>query len=221
MTLVDHTAYAKQVSSMRYWLLGRDYHVALSAFEFAKQFHVGLRKDGVSPEFSHQMFIASYARTLVPSLMHPEETLATIFLHDICEDYPVSFGDIEARFGQAVRRPVELLTKKKDGMRIPDDVYYGGMANDPVASIAKGLDRGHNILTMVSAGWSVEKQERYLAEVFELSLPMLKKARRLFTQQEPAYENVKALLLIQAKHIELNLELMKQLEPEAAPTTGI
>lgn len=217
MITVPETAYAKQVSSLRYWLLGRSYHVALRAFEFAQQHHVGLRKDNVSPEFSHQMFIAGYARTISSSLMQPEETLAAIFLHDVCEDYDVGYDEIENRFGRAVRVPVELLTKKKDGIRIPDPVYYERMGHDPVASIAKSLDRAHNIFTMSAAGWGVEKQERYLGEVFELLLPMMKAARRRFSQQESAYENVKTLLLVQAKHIRLNLDLMRVNQDASVP----
>jgi Guanosine polyphosphate pyrophosphohydrolases/synthetases len=150
--MTDRSAYAKQLSSMRYWLLGRNWMTALKAFEFAQGHHDGVRKDGFSPEFSHQMFIAGYARTLAHSLLNPEETLAAIFLHDVCEDYPVSFEEIGSRFGAGVRVPVELLTKKKDGVRIPDDIYYNRMGDDPVASIAKGLDRAHNIFTMSAAG---------------------------------------------------------------------
>lgn len=211
MTTADIAAgYAKQVSAMRYWLLGKNWMTALKAFEFAQQHHDGLRKDNVSPEFSHQMFIASYARTLTSSLMHPEETLAAIFLHDVCEDYDVSYGEIEKRFGWNVRVPVELLTKKKDGVRVPDPIYYERMADNPVASIAKGLDRGHNIFTMSSAGWSAEKQENYLGDVSQLVLPMLKKARRLFPEQEMAYENVKTLLLVQARHIRLTLDMAQE-----------
>lgn len=219
MTSIDAAAYGRQISSMRYWLLGRGWHVAVKAFEFARELHSGVRKDGVSPEFSHQMFIAGYARTLAHCLLKPEETLAAIFLHDACEDYPVTLEEIGRRFGEGVRVPVELLTKKKDGVRIPDDAYYERMGEDPVASIAKGLDRAHNIFTMSGAGWTVEKQEAYLSDVFDLLLPMLKAARRLFPEQEPAYENVKTLLLVQTKHIRLNLDLMRL--TQEAPSAGI
>lgn len=36
---------------------------------------------------------------------------------------------------------------------------------------------------------------------------MLKEARRLFPEQEQAYENIKTLILVQAKHIRLRLDL--------------
>lgn len=153
MTDIDPAAsYRKQLSSMRYWLLGRNWHDALRAFEFAQKRHDGMRKDGVSPEFSHQMFIASYARTLETTLLHPQETMSAIFLHDVCEDFDVSYRDVEALCGARTGTAVELLTKKKDGVRVPDPVYYARMAQDPIASVAKGLDRGHNIFTMDAAG---------------------------------------------------------------------
>lgn len=219
MTSKATEAHAKHVSTMRYWLLGRNYLVALKAFEFAQKYHTGLRKDGVSLEFSHQMFIASYARTLAPGLMRPEDTLAAIFLHDVCEDYPVSFDEVERLFGKGVRVPVELLTKKKDGVRIPDEVYYPRMAADPVASIGKALDRAHNVFTMSDADWSLDKQEAYLDDVFTHLLPMMKEARRLFPEQEAAYENVKTLLLVQAKHIQANLRMARSHSADA-PAPG-
>lgn len=53
--------------------------------------------------------------------------------------------------------------------------------------------------------FKIEKQKAYIQEVFDLFLPMLKKARRLFPHQVNAYENIKHILqsqieLIQAIH---------------------
>jgi len=71
--------------SLRYWLLGRNYNQALKALEYASQFHTGFRKDKITPEFHHQLYIASYVRTLINGIMFPQETLAAAFLHDVCE----------------------------------------------------------------------------------------------------------------------------------------
>jgi (p)ppGpp synthase/HD superfamily hydrolase len=191
---------------MRSFLQGKGYHLALAAMEFAMSWHSGKRKDGVSPEFSHQMFIALYILSISPLLRYPEETLAAVFLHDVCEDYPVTYKEIRHRFGKRVRKAVKLLTKKKDGVRIPDDIYYERMALDEIASIVKGVDRAHNIHSMHSAEWSIAKQQAYLDFVFQYVLPMLKKARKRFTRQRLAYENVKSVLLMQARPIQLLLD---------------
>jgi (p)ppGpp synthase/HD superfamily hydrolase len=194
----------KQIVALRYWCLGRGWLTASKALEFAKSFHTGTRKDGVTPEFSHQVYIASLVRTFYNHLMHPEETLAATFLHDVCEDYDVSFDEIENLFGPMVREAVNRLTKKFRSDTISPERYYKDMRNDPIASIVKGCDRIHNIQTMQSA-FDRDKQERYITETETLVLPMLKEARHKFPQQEPAYENTKLILknqiqLIKAIH---------------------
>lgn len=101
--------------SLRYWLLGRNYNQALKALEYASQFHTGVRKDGVTPEFHHQLSIASYVRSLINGIMFPQETLAAAFLHDVCEDYDVGFEEINSKFGADITKAVKALTKKHRG----------------------------------------------------------------------------------------------------------
>jgi (p)ppGpp synthase/HD superfamily hydrolase len=206
---MQETDYRKQLLLMRTFLETKEYYTALSALEFALRYHTGTRKDGISPEFSHQMFIALYVLTISPLLQYPEETLAAVFLHDVCEDFDVSYDEIERLFGIRVRRAVELLTKEKDGVRVPDDIYYARMSDDEIASVVKAVDRAHNIHSMHGADWSVEKMQAYLDFVFDLVLPMLKKARKNFPRQRLAYENIKAVLLMQARPVQFMLDAMR------------
>jgi (p)ppGpp synthase/HD superfamily hydrolase len=202
----------KEVAVMRSWLIAKGYHKAAAALEFARKFHDGIRKDGISPEFSHQMFIANYLRTILPGVTYPEETLATAFLHDVCEDANIGFDEIEKKFGSKVAESVKLLTKKHRGAKIPYETYFANMAEDPIASLVKAADRAHNIFSMAAARWSIEKQAAYLEEVDKWFLPMVKAARRSFTEQEQAYHNVKTLLSVQCKLIRLNLEQAQELK---------
>lgn len=191
----------KKFISLRYWLLGRKYFKASLALEYAAGFHTGTRKDGKTPEYDHQVSMAHLIRTFVNHLNFPEETLAATCLHDTAEDYDLSFDEIRDVFGKKVSKAVKLLTKKHRGTKVPPEVYYAAMADNPIASIVKGVDRINNISTMVDV-FTHEKQEAYIEETQNLILPMLKKARRQFQEQEGAYENVKYNLELQIKLIQ-------------------
>ena len=183
----------KLAISLRYYLLGCKYFQALKAMEFAAKFHTGMRKDGKTPEFSHQMLIVQYLRTLHSGLLEPEDTFSSGFLHDTPEDHDVGFDEIENKFGAKIAKSVRLLTKKYRGTVIPEQYYYEQIAEDSIASIVKGGDRNHNISTMVGT-FTREKQLSYIEETEKFVLPMLKTARRNFPEQESVYENEKLLL---------------------------
>jgi len=67
----------KLKTSLRYWLMGRDYTQAIKAMEFAMSYHTGKRKNG-DPEFIHQLSQVQYARTLEKQLIDPEGTFITL-----------------------------------------------------------------------------------------------------------------------------------------------
>lgn len=204
MTILSIT---KREISLRYFLQGAEYFNALEAMEFAQRYHVGFRKDGVTPEFDHQISIAHYIRTLRHQLIHPELTLCVIFLHDVREDYGVSDEEIRERFGDMVARSVDAMTKTFRGQKRSEQLVFEQIAADPLASVAKGADRIHNLNSMVGV-FSKEKQLNYVVEAEQYFLPMLKKARRLHVRQESAYENIKYMIMSQ---INLIKEIHKQI----------
>ncbi len=181
--------FTKLKLSLRYWLLGKEFFAAADALEFASYYHTGVRKDGVTPELQHQVEIAHYLRTLLPSLMFPEATLTAALLHDVTEDYDVNIAAIENKYGSQVAGAVKLLDKngKMTG------AYFNDLGQCPIASLVKGADRIHNLQSMHDV-FTPEKQFRYIREVEDSFLPMLKIARRAFVQQEAAYENIKHML---------------------------
>ena len=188
----------KQLSVMRGWLEGRGYFVAMDALEVCRQLEQGVRKDGTTPKFHHQLSVTRLLTTLAPHLLFPEETFATAFLHDMMEDH----GDqwpreaLEARFGKRIADAVWLTSKKMPGLTKDYDRYFGDMATCPIASIVKLADRNHNIQTMQGV-FGLEKQQAYLAEVDEWFYPLIRAARRRFPQQYGAYENLKIMLRVQ------------------------
>jgi len=196
--------YEKLRLAVRYWLLGRGYTTALQAMEFAAGHHTGTRKDG-SPEFSHQVWQVAYLRTLEPMLLHPESTIATVFLHDVIEDYPVAPDELTQRFGPLIGTASERMAKVVEGDKKTPGAYFNTLAECPIASVAKGVDRIHNHQTMKGA-FSAIKQVDYMGETEADILPMLKAARRRYPQQEPVYENIKHILISQLELYRYALE---------------
>ena len=204
--------FKKKALTLRQYLLGAEYFDAISAMEFASKHHVGLRKDSVTPEFDHQISIALYALTL-PNLVHRQAVIATIMLHDVREDYHVTDHEIREIFSNPilanqVSTSVENMTKEWRGTKKDATKLFAAMAEDPIASIAKGSDRVHNFQSMVGV-FKIEKQKEYIQEAKDLFLPMLKTARRNFPHQSLAYENIKHMLLTQIELIEAMHEVVK------------
>jgi (p)ppGpp synthase/HD superfamily hydrolase len=187
-------------------LQGEGYYDALAVMHYCEPHHAGTRKDGFTPEYSHQINIATFALDL-PDLMYRQDVIATIFGHDTSEDAGRKWTKIARRVRRSkkarkrVARAIKNMTKEWKGQRIPDADLFAKMARDPVASIAKGCDRIHNLSSMVGV-FTPAKQREYIREVRELFLPMLKLARRRFPHQARAYEMIKFVLISQITLIE-------------------
>jgi (p)ppGpp synthase/HD superfamily hydrolase len=199
----------KQLSTMRGWLDGAKFYVALDALEVCRKIEQGTRKDGETPKFHHQLSVARLLTTLVPHLMHPEATIATAFLHDMMEDHEEwTFDAVEQRFGNQIAEAVWAMSKKTPGLKKEPGKYFGDLSENPIASVVKLADRNHNLQTMQGV-FTYEKQKAYIQEVEDWFYPMAKIARRAFPSQYPAYENLKILLRCQTRlirHIHLAAE---------------
>lgn len=200
--------YEKQKLALRYRLQGKGFYMALVAMDLAESLHTGTRKDG-NPEFSHQISIASYAATLIDGVVNEEEIYCAIFLHDAMEDYDLSFEEIKAKTNNMVANAVLALSKvRRDVPKLNNEMYYSSMKGDFVATVAKGMDRVHNLMTMLG-GFKPQKQMEYIKETKEYVLPMLKAARRRYPAYENIYENIKFVMTNQIRLYEaLNKELV-------------
>ena len=219
----------KDVIAIRNWLHGRNFGMASFALEYASRYHTNKRKDQLTPEFNHMIIIASYLRTLSDGFSFREETLALAFLHDLPEDYDISFEKIESDFKKEweiqekvysrenlesfnvsrMMTALRLLTKKYNKTVTPPDVYFPAMENDPIASIVKGVDRIHNFATCGSVFSDVKKQS-YIKETELFILPMIKQAQRNYPQQNNVYENIKLVLKMQMDLIECGIKKSKK-----------
>jgi hypothetical protein len=190
--------YEKLTSSLRGFYDGQQYYGAEIVLDHARSHHSGVRKDG-RPEFSHQIMQATSLRHMRDAgVMYPEATHIVVLAHDLDEDYEVR-SDVTARlvhdgcpvhwtgWNDYARIWPALDLMNKTGKETA--AYYEALSLDPIASIAKGLDRDHNLSTMVGA-FDRAKMERYITETRTEVFPMLKRARKLFPSQKSIYHGI-------------------------------
>src|SRR5690242_16053176 len=88
----------RHLIAMRSWLDGKGFYKALEALEFVRNLEKGVRKDGVTPKFDHQLSVVRLVSTLTPHLIFPEETFSAGFLHDVVEDHhEIRVADLETK----------------------------------------------------------------------------------------------------------------------------
>lgn len=180
--------FQREKTALKYFLIGRGYHQALKALGFVERYNVGLRKDGVTPSLHHEVQIA-LSVSQVKDVSHEELCIVASLLHDVQENHQIPSEDIEREFGQEIRNIVWKLTKKFAGEHKNKKDYINGIAICPVASIVKGLDRVNNLHSMIGV-FSLEKMAEYAYEASIVFLPMLKRAGKLFPEQQSAYHSI-------------------------------
>lgn len=190
--------------SVRYRLLGaasidKSFQIALDAFDFAEnKYGDSKRKDGITPSFMHPLESTGHLFTLLPSIRHPAETLAAMLIHDCIEDHGVSKEECRDRFGILVSDGTFLVSKVVNGIKVDSlPEHFEDMLRSPISTIIKPADRCNNQSTMVGV-FSIEKQREYILETEKFIIPMIKKARRIYSDQDSVYENMKFILRNQA-----------------------
>ncbi len=126
------------------------------------------------PYIIHPLMMACHAHALG---IRNDQVLATVLLHDVCEDCGVKPEDLP--FSDKVRKSVALLTKPDTYRNSEEDKkkYYEGISTDSTASIVKALDRCNNVSLMAPA-FSTEKMISYVEETQEYVYPLLEQLKR-------------------------------------------
>lgn len=212
MSTLNH--FEKSRIALYYFMIGAGFHNAVRAMTWCEEHHPGFRKDGKTPAFAHQIWIANHIRTLPLPRETMELALVGAFLHDTREDKGVSLEEVAALFGAEAASLMDGLTKKVRGLELPRETYFAGLVETPLRALVKGVDRLHNLSSMVGV-FDRAKQKKYIDETRQWHLPMLKTARRRFPEYEAAYENIKQSLLSRIDLIEAIHAASPEAEPEA------
>ena len=164
----------KMYTYVRGFATGANMPETLRALTFARQKHEGqLRKSG-EPYIVHPLTMACDALALG---IRDDEIIATVLLHDVCEDCDV-FPD-ELPVGDAVKRSVALLTfsvRQGEAKTAALTRYYAEIKGDRPATVTKLLDRCHNVSSMAGP-FPKDKLLSYIDETRSFVLPLLRDAK--------------------------------------------
>ena len=161
-----------------------------SALRFMKKQHKGqfrkpsLFSDVKVPYIVHPLMMACHAHALG---IREDKILATILLHDVCEDCDVTPEDLP--FSEEVREAVRLLSfQVKPGESRSDAKkrYYAAIADNRIARIVKILDRCNNTSTMASS-FTQKKLVAYVNETETYVMPMLEQAKYAIPEYADAF----------------------------------
>ena len=176
---------------IRGYASGLDMTQTLCALAFARKKHQGQMRKSGEPYIVHPLTMACDALSLG---IKDDNTIATILLHDVCEDCGVSVAELPVN--DVVKRGVELMTftvMSGETKEIAKRRYYNMLVNSREASITKLIDRCHNVSSMAGT-FTIEKLKSYIDETRDYVLPLLR-------QVKDTYHDEANILFILKYHI--------------------
>jgi GTP diphosphokinase / guanosine-3',5'-bis(diphosphate) 3'-diphosphatase len=156
------------------YLPDRERSRVAAAFDVAERAHRGdVRRSGEA-YITHPVAVAE----LLAEMLLDADAIIAGLLHDTVEDTSLTFDDVEAGFGAAVRRIVEGETKiSKLAVRAYEDEQAENlrqmllaMVGDVRIILVKLADRLHNMRTLASMPHA--KQQRIARETLEIFAPL-------------------------------------------------
>lgn len=170
----------KMIIYLRGCFRSPEFEQSRAALAFAIEAHEGqMRKDGVTPYIVHPLSMACDAIACVGAT---DEIIATILLHDVCEDCKIPLAALPGN--DIVKRGVELMTiDPLPGEDKPATKrrYFNELLKSREAIICKAFDRYAN-LNDAEGVLDEEAIVKNIRETHDLLMPALKKAKSKYTE---------------------------------------
>lgn len=165
----------KMYTYLRGYILGAKMKQSLIALQFAREKHSDqIRKNGI-PYIAHPLSMACYAVALG---LRDDNIVATILLHDVCEDCGVSVENLPVN--DVIKQGVKYMTVRKidenESKIVTKKRYFNELLESREALLTKAIDRYMNLTDMPFA-LSYDAIGKNAAETELLLLPVLKKAK--------------------------------------------
>lgn len=177
------------------------------ALAYAREKHCGQTRKSGQPYIIHPLTMACDAISMG---IRDDSVVATILLHDVCEDCGVSVAELP--FSEAVKKGVALMTfRVMDGetKETAKNRYYNMLIQSREATLTKLIDRCHNVSSMAGT-FSVAKLKSYIEETRHYVLPLLKKAKDVYTEDADTLFLLKYHITSVVDSIEATIEIFER-----------
>lgn len=197
----------KMYTYLRGYASGAGMKETLKALAFAREKHTGqLRKSG-EPYIIHPLMMACNA---VSMGIHDDTVVATILLHDVCEDCGVGLAELPVN--DTVRHAVDLMTfriMEGETKEIAKNRYYNMLLQSREAALTKLIDRCHNVSSMAGT-FSVTKLKAYIEETRQYVLPLLRKVKNQYPEESDILFVLKYHIVSVVDSIEATIQVYEQ-----------
>ena len=169
----------KMFTYLRGYASGAGMKETLKALAFAREKHSGQFRKSGEPYIIHPLTMACNA---VSMGIKEDSVVATILLHDVCEDCDVRVEDLPV--SDTVKYAVDLMTfrvMEGETKEIAKNRYYNMLIQSREACMTKLIDRCHNVSSMAGT-FSVEKLKSYIEETRQYVLPLLRKVKNKYPE---------------------------------------
>ena len=176
ITIYNHE---KMYTYLKGYATGAGMKETLKALSYAREKHCGQMRKSGQPYIIHPLTMACNA---VSMGIQEDAVIATILLHDVCEDCGVSVGELPV--SDTVKHAVDLMTfrvMEGETKEIAKNRYYNMLLQSREATLTKLIDRCHNVSSMAGT-FSVEKLKSYIEETRHYVLPLLRKVKNQYPE---------------------------------------
>ena len=203
--------YEPNIDTMYTYLRGRldgpGFEQSRAALVFARRAHNGQTRDGGAPYLIHPLSMACDA---IACKGATDEIIATILLHDVCEDCNIPVSALPVN--ETVRRGVKLMTIRPfqgEEKATTKKRYFNELLDSKEAVICKAFDRYAN-LNDAEGAISEERIIKNIRETHELLMPVLKEAKYMYPELSDMMHTIrtalKRTLVMMAKYHKVELE---------------
>ena len=197
----------KMYTYIRGFASGLGMEQTLQALTFARDKHSGQMRKSGDPYIVHPLTMACNALSLG---IKDDNIIATILLHDVCEDCGVSVNELPVN--DKVKRGVDLMTfsvmdgETKETAKVR---YYNMLLESKEAAFTKLIDRCHNVSTMAGT-FTKEKLKAYIEETRQYVLPLLRKVKQKYPNDTDILFVLKYHIVSVVDAIDLTLKTCEQ-----------